>query len=742
MCAIVEKTMRIDHHAYQRATRVAAFGLLIQVVIGLTLLIFGIVSEDSAFKFSSVYVLTGVLVWLGLIVIFHQHKLERLEALEEDELAATRAGMGSIFDAAADESRVAARRLRLMHKWLMPIVSVFYALLLGGLAFSMLRFLMDIDSPGENPSVFQMTPQLGWAVAVTLAFAVVSFIFSRFVAGMAKQPVWQNLRGGAGHMVGNAVVMLAVAAGIVFRFFDKNGVMLGVGYAIPIYMGLVALEIILNFILNLYRPRVPGEVPRPAFDSKLLSLLATPDSIVRSINEAVNYQFGFDVTSSWGYQLLIRSLAGLITLGVVTLVALNTMVIVEPHQQAIRLRGGQIVGDVHGSGIMWKWPWPIETAQVYDVTRTRSLHLTAKMLRDTPVRLWTDEIDKSTDVPFEPFLVGRSNLRVEGAEASDQPSSQPAAIVPSQNDAPGAADEAGAPATEDDAGADVVSAAYSLVDAEIVLQYRIKNDKKSLLDYLNFAPDTYARRQSLTVKERAIKSLALAEVSAHLSQLPLDDVLSPGRTSLVRDLRVRIQQTLDEHKTGVEVMAVNMPMVRPSGTAAAVFEELGVSVQAARQRLAEADRNLNATFTTWLGDAKLREEVAAALDGYDRVRRESGANSQASIEQRLVVEKLLINGRGRAAQMIADAEEDRWVDLMQQRVEASRVQGEMGAYRAAPEYYRQRMLMSVYKEILPYKRKYLIGVDPARVNIDIDLKDINPLLNIGDAMLGEGESGK
>ncbi len=122
-------------------------------------------------------------------------------------------------------------------------------------------------------------------------------------------------------------------------------------------MFLMAAEIIFNFVLNLYRPRIADEVPRPAFDSRVLSLLSAPDSIVKSINEAVNYQFGFDITSSWGYQLLLRSTAWLILFGVFSLAALNTMVIVEPHQQAIKLAGGSIVrNEVHKSGIMWKWP--------------------------------------------------------------------------------------------------------------------------------------------------------------------------------------------------------------------------------------------------------------------------------------------------------------------------------------------------------------------------------------------------
>ena len=130
-------------------------------------------------------------------------------------------------------------------------------------------------------------------------------------------------------------------------------------------------------------------MPRPAFDSRVLSLLAAPDSIVRSLNEAVNYQFGFDITSSWGYQLLVRSFAWLLAFGALVLVGLNMIVVVEPHQQAVKLSGGAIVGGVHGSGIMWKAPWPFATAAVYDIDRIRSVHLTARRVEDPDVQAWS-----------------------------------------------------------------------------------------------------------------------------------------------------------------------------------------------------------------------------------------------------------------------------------------------------------------------------------------------------------------
>ena len=71
---------------------------------------------------------------------------------------------------------------------------------------------------------------------------------------------------------------------------------------------------------------------------------------------------------------------------------------------------------------------------------------------------------------------------------------------------------------------------------------------------------------------------------------------------------------------------------------------------------------------------------------------------------------------------------------------ASRVNGQLMAYQVAPRLYMQRMYMSVLAKRLPNIRKYVIGIDPDRVNLDVELRNINPLLNFADA-LSEDEEG-
>lgn len=713
--------MRTDHHAYQRATRVAGVGFLVQSGLGLTLLVFALIARDTPFLFGSLFILLGLLAWLGLIVIFNQHKLERLEALEEDELAATRADAGSAFEAADEEIRVAARRLRLMHKWLMPGLSLLIAAALALMAWLMLRHMSRVNAA---EAVFNLTEHVGWAVAICLAFSALSFIVSRFVAGMAKQAAWQNLRGGAAYMVGNSLVTLAIAVGIGFRFFNKDGVITAIAWAIPVFMIVLAVEIVLNFILNLYRPRVPGETPRPAFDSKALSMVAAPDNLVKSINEAVNYQFGFDVTSSWGYQLLLRSFAWLFALGVIVLIVLNMMVIVEPNQQAVKLARGSIVGEsTHASGIMWKLPWPFQTAERYDVTTIRELPLTATQIRDLDKpRLWEDDLKSQFDKEPDPFIV--SSFAVESGEPAVE-----APLAEGTGDEEEPLDEEGRR----------IAGQVSLIDAEIILQYRIKPDG-GLMDYLHFSSDALSRREEVTMREKALRALALRGISQYFARHSLNDMLAERRLDVSAAMRELIQRVFDENRTGVEVVAVNIPLVRPAGAAATTFVELSISDQARQELIAKAEQRVATTFAVLIGDPEMREPVLAEIDTWQRLKDERGLEAPETIAQRVKIEQMLVTSGGQVAQIIAEAERDQWVRLMEARAEASRLRAQLISYRAAPRLYRQRETMIVYSNTLPGLRKYILGIDPSRVSFDFELTELNPLLNIADALEGsEGE---
>jgi regulator of protease activity HflC (stomatin/prohibitin superfamily) len=550
----------------------------------------------------------------------------------------------------------------------------------------------------------------GWQLAVCVALALVAFIFSRFVAGMAKQPAWQNLRGGAGFMVGTALVLSAIAVGLVANSFGKGKWMEPIVLAIGVGQVLFAAEIALNFVLGLYRPRRVGDNPRAAFDSRVLSLFAAPDSIVRSINEAVNYQFGFDITSSWGYQLLIRSTAWLLVLGVAVLVLLSCIVVVPPGQQAVRLRGGAIVGDVYEGTVMLKWPWPVETAAVLDVARIRTLPLGAKPIKVGRVNVWSE--DENRDPDRYPYMVAAPTLTEQvkkGLSGREEGDARP------------------------DATADAVTQRFALVDADIVMSYRVSRD--GLLDWLAFGSDARVRRTASDMRERILRDIALREVTRYLSTQPMDSVLSPRGDSLVRSLRERIQQAFDSAKAGIEVVAVQVPTLRPpSGEGAGMFEEISIDMQNARKLREEADRTARASMAAIAGSPERAAELVAAIAELERVETAEGEDSPAARERRAAVERMVLDGKGAAARVIAAARARRWAIVMGAAGDSAEVLGQAPSFRAAPELYKQFRTMQVLGRALAGVRvKYVLGESVAgRTDIDVTMKQAESGLNLAD----------
>ncbi len=710
--------MTRDQFVYQQATRVSALGLATQSLLGLFLLVFGRAAGDSAFILASVYVLTGTIVWVALMVLFHQHRLERIEALENEEIARLRGGAKSVFDGEREESQSATRRLRVMDQWLMPIVSLAVALILGAISFFTLVWLGRLDSTTGTATVFDVAPNLGWQLAICATLALATFIFSRFVAGMAQQLAWQNLRGGAGVMVGNALVLLAVAVGILFQVFRKPQVLEGVAYGIAIFVAVIACEIGLNLILNIYRPRRRSESSRPAFDSKLLGLAAAPDSIVRSINEAVNYQFGFDITSSWGYQLLLRSTLRLVVLGVAILVLMSMVVVVQPGEQAVRLRGGKVIGDVAQGSLVMKWPWPFESIERFDVGQIRSLVLGSKLLPTSKVNLWT--VEGEPDPDRLPFIVLASSAS--------------AAVDPSAIGGPVTSFVAGSDGSDSTNGLDPtrVATQFALVDADIVLEYRVKSD--GLLNYLNFSSDSRSRRTVLDTRERVLKALAMREVSQLLSTRSIDQVLSPSGDSLVQQLKERIQASFDRSRSGVEVVGVLIPILRPPASqSTGMFEELSIDIQNSRKVIDEARRLVNTTMSTLVGSPEVAQRVVSDIIALRATEKASGKDSPQARSQRAAIEKMLVDARAQAASVIGAARARRWEMLMSARGTTSEVLGQAASYRAAPEIYRERAIMLVLSRALASARiKYVLAIDPSRVDFDVQMEQPEPGLNLGD----------
>ena len=223
-----------------------------------------------------------------------------------------------------------------------------------------------------------------------------------------------------------------------------------------------------------------------------------------------------------------------------------------------------------------------------------------------------------------------------------------------------------------------------------------------------------------------------------MSTQTLDDVLSDHRASLSAVLQKRIQSVFDAHEVGIQLVAVDIPVVRPPGAAAAGFQDLPLAMQQRDQVVARAERNRNSMFTAIVGDPSIVPDIESSIDAVDdarlerdRLLREHGKSDQATadadkklLERVMATEALLVKGGGQAASIVDSAERDRWVEIMEKRSQARRVQSQVAAYHAAPELYKQRAIMQAYVRRLSGLRKYIVGIPPERMNVNVELRDL------------------
>lgn len=654
--------MRNDHLTYRRATSISVFGLALQLALGVALALYGIFSVDQAAISGSLIVLFGSLIWLGLALIFHQHTLERVEAFETEALESQGAFDASVFEGSREDLRVAARRLEWMHRFLLPAISLVYAGSL--LATGIVRFLGARAVLDPETKITPANP--GWAIAIGVGLAAAGFVFARFVAGMAKQREWSNLRSGAAASVGASIVGLLVAVAHFLEFLDAPTALRYLHIVLPALMVVLGAEVVLNFILNLYRPRRKGEAPRPAFESRILTFFAAPDRLAESVGEAISYQFGFDVTESWFYRLLSRTLGLLFISGGLVLWGLSAVAIVEPNEQGLVLRFGSLQREV-GPGAHLKYPWPVETLETYPASSVTEL-----------------EVGSHAPEPGQPVLWTNEHLGAGHRESYF--------IVQPTPDA-------------GDAGPRDIS----LVAVEAPVHFVVE-------DLAKF--DALAEPGS---REPLLRATAERAVMEFLSGQRIDEILGAGRPKVSDDLRGRVQEAFDNLDAGVRVVFAGIVGAHPpqERDVAKAYERVTASEQRREKAIEDARARRIQTLTKVVASVERSEAIVRELDTLEAMQ-QRGATDEQVAAQEIKIESLLREAGGEAAQLILAARADRWRLHMAERARVARQDGRVALFRAAPQAYLATQWFEALREMMAQSRVYVTTFDEPRVRVNVE----------------------
>lgn len=685
MCSDVRtpgEAMKADHLSFKRASSVSMLGFAIQLAITLILLLYGIYANDHAAQSASYFSLVGVFVWLVLLLLFDQHRRERLEAMEAEALTAESGA--SVFEEGAADLRIASRRLHTWYKFVLPISSLLIGAALVGLG--VWRF--QVDKGLARPGVLPDTEYRGWAIAFGLIIAFVGFVFARFVSGMAKQPIWANLRGGAAYAVGSAIVGLLIAVAQFVDVAGSDSVRRLLVVAIPIATIALGVEVFLNFLLDLYRPRKKGQFPRPAFDSRVLAFASAPDRVARSIGEALDYQFGFGVQETWFYRLILRSWPVLVIAGVIIVWLLSAVAVVAPDQRGMVLRFGRVIREDVGPGLHLKAPWPIDRVVIPEVTE-RTLDGDVRVLGYSATGIRTLNLGTPPAEGEGPILWTNEHTKEEIFHIC-----QPSATV--------------------DAPTERTSSDLALVAIEVPLTYAVSD------------PELFDRLGAPGMREEILRVVGQRAVTEYLSTISIDHILGADRSRLAGEILEWVRRDFSELNgglgAGVEILSVTVAHMHPPRDVAPKFEQVVIAQQNREATIESARAAEVEALAGVVGSVEAAQRIMRELDRYNELL-SSGAPREQIDEQEAVVLGLMAEAEGEAASVLAAAQAARWQSHMGAWSESVRYAGMVSSFTAAPLVYRAGLYFDTLREALSDVRLYVVSGDIPDLRIRTELLD-------------------
>ncbi len=522
---------------------------------------------------ASIFLGIGVLVTFVSWFQMRLEQNERLEKLEMEELSRSR-GESALFESKDAEFFSARRSREQFEKFFIPGFAVLLLILEAGGAWFLWRWIDKTVYPIEDFRAMA-------ALSLFAIYALILFLIGRFSVTIARLEDHRLLRPGASFILGGAYACFFTAlaiAGVKSQFLRAD---VWVARGFCILLGLMAAELLLTLLLEIYRPRVRGKIARPIYDSRLVGILAQPESLFTTAAQTLDYQFGFKVSETWFFKLLKENLPLLLLVQLAVLFLSTCVVFVDAGEQAIQEHFGKPVA-VLDAGAHLKWPWPVDEVSRYRTEQVQSLYVGyVPDTNEASIILWTVSHNSEQN-----FLV--------------------------------ATRAAATPENETSAAGDVMEQALkappvSLVTVSIPIQFQITN-------VLQWA---YTNSDATNL----LDDLATREVVHYLVGEDVDELLSQGRFEAVRQLQSRIQNDANAHQLGVKIVFVGLQDIHPPTPVAADYEKVVAAKQSRYATILTATANAVVTNNLAIAEAAITTNAAEA----DRVQIESTWLAEAAL---------------------------------------------------------------------------------------------------------------
>ena len=660
----------------KRAENTAIIGFVLSLIFfGGTFILSGY-SKSLAVAALGFQALGAALVWLVLVIVYHQRSLAEQERLEMSLLSQSDAA-DTIFQGSADRKAmftVASKRLALLEKWFIPIGSVLVGIYQAGIGLYLMR------SAG-NPLLEYKYMKITAALLVVMAF--ISFLISRYATGMSAEEKWRDLRAGGSMLLASSILSFLLGLSFALGIWKITGAIVAFRYVIPILMIVLGIETILNVVFDIYRPRVSGAYSRTAFDSRLLGVINEPGGLVHTFANMIDYQFGFQVSQTWFYKLLAKAIVPLALFLVLCLYLLSCILIIPPSQAAVIEHFGSFDngGRIASPGINFKFPWPIEKAYIYEPGRIHQVDIgfidDGDGHDDNPDKNPRRDKPQGMIKPGEPLLWGRKHYDIEYnilvATTEDvQELSQ--GVVP-----------------------------VSIIRAAVPVQYRIK-DLKSFV-YNHTEPEEILK----AISYREVSLLAAGATIETEGERATQSLLGAGRSVAAKELIRRIQKSADEQQLGVEIVFVGLQGVHPPEDVAEDYQAVIGAVQKQRESVLKAMAERNEILSSLGGSVETANKLYDITVEYRKAKESGDKSAVERIAKELEARFSEVDGE--IFKSLRQSQSYAFSKTVIAEATGKRFAGQVKANKAAPNIYKRLLRLKMLEDALKDTRKYVIVAD-------------------------------
>ncbi len=624
-------------------------------------------SKSLAVSALGFQVLGAALVWLVLVIVYHQRSLAEQEQLEMSLLSQSDTA-DTIFQGSADRKAmftVAGKRLALLEKWFVPIGSVVVGVYQAGVGLFLMR---SIGNPLQEYKYMQITAVL----LVVMAF--ISFLISRYATGMSAEEKWRDLRAGGSMLLASSILAFLLGISFAFGIWKITAAIVAFRYIIPILMIVLGIETILNAVFDIYRPRVSGAYSRAAFDSRLLGVINEPGGLVHTFANMIDYQFGFQVSQTWFYKLLAKAIVPLALFLILCLYSLSCILIVPPAQAAVIEHFGSFDngGRIALPGINFKLPWPFEKAYIYEPGRIHQVNI--GFVDDGDGH---DDNAKGVIKPSEPLLWGKKHYEEEHN-----------ILVAT---------------TEDVQEVSQSAVPVSIIRAAVPVQYRIKDLKDFVYNHIE--PEEVLK----AISYREVSLLAAGSTIETEGDQAASSLLGAGRAGAAKELIRRIQDSADKQKLGVEIVFVGLQGVHPPEDVAEDYQAVIGAAQTQRKLILTAMAERNEILSSLGGSVEKANELYDITIEYNKAKESGDKAATERIAKEL--ETKFSEANGEIFKSLRQSQSYAFDKRVIAEATGKRFASQVKANEAAPNIYKRLLRLEMLEDALKDTRKYIIILD-------------------------------